>query len=251
MNAGIQFRDLRADQDSGLAEVIYHEILEPSFDANELETLDSFLHGLTAGGSYATWGLCAMDGDTPVGCVMGYPCPESRVLLIGYVAVRSGHRDRRMGGLLLDEAERRWYGKADLTLVVAEIDDPRHHLAAGDIDPERRVAFYARRGAQVVVGPYFQPRLAGEGKKRVYGIFLAVLSGSNGTVSAGPSVSARQIAAFLQEYFGGEERDCSRDEDAERRWLLDWYQGRETIRLHPIGRYAEIEIPQVPGRPAH
>ena len=78
----------------------------------------------------------------------------------------------------MDEARRQWYGKADLTLVLGEIDDPRFHPVVGDIDPERRVAFYARHGTQVVIGPYFQPRLEGEGKKRVYNLLLAVVYGS-------------------------------------------------------------------------
>ena len=71
----------------------------------------------------------------------------------------------------------------------------------GDIDPERRVAFYAGHGTQVVIGPYFQPRLEGAAKKRVYNLLLTVLYGSGGAISPGRSVSAGQLAAFLREYF--------------------------------------------------
>jgi GNAT superfamily N-acetyltransferase len=254
MNARIRCRDLRADADTSLIEATYHEVLEPSFSPDELDPLDTVLDGLAEDGSYECWGLCALDGETPVGCILGYPYPESRVLLIGYVVVRPGGRNRGVGGLLMDEARRQWYGKADLTLVVAEIDDPRFHPVVGDIDPERRVAFYARHGTQIAAGPYFQPRLEGEGKKRVYDMFLAVLYGSSGAISPGPSpsVSAPQLAAFLREYFpaSGEDSDWPTNEDAEGRWLLDWYRGRETIALHPISGYREIEIPRFPGRPA-
>jgi GNAT superfamily N-acetyltransferase len=248
MSTPIRFLDLRADTGAGLVEAVYHEILEPSFNSDELDTLDCLLDGLTTGGSYECWGLCALDGETPVGCMLGYPYPDSRVLLVGYLAVRPGERDRGIGGLLMDEVRRRWYGKRGLTLVVAEIDDPRHHPAAGAIDPERRVAFYERHEAQVVIGPYFQPRLEGESKGRVYGMFLAVLY--DGAASPGPSVSGGQIADFLVEYFAasGEGSDWPRAEDTEGRWLLDWYRGREAVGLHPIGRYAEIDIPQIPGR---
>jgi hypothetical protein len=251
MSAPIRFRDMRTEADASLIEVIYHELLEPTFGPDELDTLDCVLDGLTEGGSYEGWGLCALDGETPVGCVLGYPYPDSQVLLIGYLAVRRGARSRGVGGLLADEVGRRWYGKAGLTLVMAEVEDPRHHPVVGDIDPERRVAFYARRGAQIAAGPYFQPRLEGEGKKRVYDLFLTVLYGSSGAISPGHSVSARQLTAFLREYFAasGEGSDWPRDEDVEGRWLLDWYRGREMVGLHPIGGYSEIEVPRIADHP--
>ncbi|MGD0702857.1 MAG: GNAT family N-acetyltransferase [Trebonia sp.] len=252
MHAPIRFRDLRAEADAGLIEAVYHEILEPSFEPDELETLDSVLDGLMPGGSYEAWGLCAVDGEKAVGCIVGYPYRRSGVLLIGYVAVRSGLRSRGIGGLLLDEARRRWYGKPGISLVVAEIDDPRYHPPTGEIDAERRLAFCARHGMQVVIGPYFQPRLKGKGKMRVYGLFLAVLDGSNEATGPGQLVSARQLTEFFLEYFetSGEGSDWPRDEDKEGRWLLDWYRGREMVGLRPIGGYSQSEIPQVPGRPA-
>jgi GNAT superfamily N-acetyltransferase len=252
MDAPIRFRDLRADADADLIEAIYHEILEPSFDPDELETLDSVLDGLMPGGSYEVWGLCALDGEKAVGCILAYPYYGSGLLLIGYVAVRPGQRSRGIGGLLLDEARRQWYGKPGLTLVVAEIDDPRYHPPTGEIDAERRVAFCARHGMRLVTSPYFQPRLKGKGKKRVYGLFLAVLGGSNAATGAGQSVSAGQLSSFLLEYFAtsDEGSDWPRDEDEEGRWLLDWYRGRERVGLQPIDSYSKAGIPQVPGHPA-
>ena len=248
MNSLIRFRDLRANADTSLIKATYKEILEPSFSPDELDTLDCVLAGLTEGGSYECWGLCALDDQTPVGCILGYPFPESRVLLIGYIAVRPKLRSLGIGGLLMDEARRRWYGKAGLTLVLGEVDDPRFHRVVGDIDPERRVAFYARHGVQVVIGPYFQPRLEGEGKKRVYNLLLAVVYGSGEAISPEGSVAAGQLTAFLREYFAasGEDSDWPRDEDGEGRWLLDWYRNRKVVGLHPIGKCSEIEIPQVP-----
>jgi GNAT superfamily N-acetyltransferase len=251
MNAQPEIRDLRAEADGGLIERVYHEILEPSFGPDELDTLEFALDGLMPGGSYECWGLCALDDEAPVGCILGYPYPDSGVLLIGYIAARPGMRSRGVGGLLMDEARRRWYDRPDITLVVAEIEDPRFHPSVGDIDLERRIAFYAAHGTQVIVGPYFQPRLEGEGKNRVYDLFLSVLpSGAEG-VSPGDSMSARQVADFLLEYFAdsGEDSDWPLDEDKEGRWLLDWYRGRETVGLYPIGGYREAEIPRVPGRP--
>jgi GNAT superfamily N-acetyltransferase len=240
-----QIRNLRTGPDTSLIEAVYRDILEPSFEPNELDPLDVVLDGLTEGGSYECWGLCALDGDTPAGCVLGYPYPESGVLLIGYIAVRAGVRSRGVGGMLLEAARREWYGQAGLTLVLAEIDDPRYHPASGGIDPERRITFYARHQTQLVVGPYFQPRLDGEGKQRVYDMFLAVLNGDGKTSLPGPA-----IAAFLREYFtaSGEDGAWPLSDDSAGQWLLHWYDARETVGLQPIGDYQKAEIPRVPGR---
>lgn len=252
MLTGIKIRDMRTEVNVSLIADIYHEILEPSFGPDELDTLDAVLDGLIEGGSYEAWGLCALDGETPVGCILGYPYRESGVLLIGYVAAKPGRLGGGIGRLLMDKAEQEWYEKDEkdekkLTLVVAEIEDPRHHPVVGVIDPKRRAAFYARRGAQVVVGPYFQPRLDGEGKKRVYDLFLTVLHGSSGAISPENSVSAGQLATFLLEYFveSGEGSDWPRAEDEEGNRLLGWYRGREIVRLYPMGKYTEIEIPRI------
>lgn len=244
MSDPIQVRDLRAEADTSLITRVYRDILQPSFDDSELEALEVVLDGLTTGGSYECWGLCALDGDTPVGCILGYPYLASRVLLIGYMAVRSGLRSRGVGQTLLAEARRRWYGRGGLTLVLAEIEDPRYHPAVGEVDPARRVAFWARHGAQMVIGPYFQFRINGEGNKRVYDMFLAVLYGGDRAL-----VSAPQLAAFLTEYFEiGEGTHWPLAEDEEGRWLLDWYRDRETVDLQPIGEYSKAEIPRCPGR---
>ena len=88
MNSRIRCRDLRANAETSLIKATYKEILEPSFSLDELDTLDGVLAGLTEDGSYECWGLCALDDETPIGCILGYPFPESRVLLIGYIAVR-------------------------------------------------------------------------------------------------------------------------------------------------------------------
>jgi GNAT superfamily N-acetyltransferase len=240
-----QIRNLRTGPDTSLIEAVYRDILEPSFEPNELDPLDVVLDGLTEGGSYECWGLCALDGDTPAGCVLGYPYPESGVLLIGYIAVRADLRSRGVGGMLLEAARREWYGQAGLTLVLAEIDDPRYHPASGDIDPDRRITFYARHQTQLLVGPYFQPRLDGEGKQRVYDMFLAVLNGDGKTSLPGPT-----IAAFLREYFtaSGEDGDWPLAADPAGQWLLHWYGTRETVGLLPIDNYPKAEIPRVPGR---
>lgn len=242
MATGIQVRNMATEVSAGVVEGVYREILEPSFGPDELDTLATVREGLQEG---EAWGLCALDGEMPVGCALGYPFVESHVLLIGYVTVKSGLRSRGIGDLLLDEAQKRWYGQADL--VLAEIEDPRRHPAVGDIDPQRRAMFYARHGAQVVVGPYFQPRLDGEVKKRVYDLFLTVLSARSGVINPENAVPAGILTDFILDYFrqSGEGADWPRAEDEEGNRLLAWYRDRETVPLHPIGDYAQIKIPQL------
>jgi hypothetical protein len=45
MSASIQFRDMRA-ADAGFIELVYRELLEPSFSPDELDPLDVILDGL-------------------------------------------------------------------------------------------------------------------------------------------------------------------------------------------------------------
>ncbi len=242
MASPIQVDDMRSTVSAARYDEIYREILHPSFRPDELDPPSAVFDALAPDGRFQPSGLCAFDGDTPVGCVLAYPFPLSRVLLIGYVAVRSGYRGRGVGALLLDSAAQKWFGTADFTLVLAEVEDPRHHPVAGDIDPTRRVNFYARRGARVVLGPYFQPRLGEAGKKRVYDVFLTVLNSG----SAGDSVRAAQLESFLLEYFrgSGEGPDWPRCDDEEGTALLAWYRRRDVVALHPIGDYAGIEVPR-------
>ena len=244
---GIQVLDMRSEASASLIGDIYRQLLRPSFDSNELDSLETLVDGLAEDDSSGTWGLCAVDGETPLGCVLGYPYARSQVLLIGYVTVRPGLRNRGIGGLLMDQVEQRWYEKDDVVLVLAEVEDPRHHAATPDIDPKRRTAFYGRRGAQVIVGPYFQPRLDQEGKERVHNLFLTVLGGNSEAIAPENSVRSAVVADFLLEYFreSGEGSDWPRAGDEEGTRLLAWYRAREMVPLHPMADYAEVEIPRL------
>jgi hypothetical protein len=249
MTNSLKICDMRSEVSTSVIAEIYREILQPSFGPDELDTLDTVQDGLTDGGSYEAWGLCALDGETPVGCMLGYPFLESQVLLIGYVSVKPGLRGGGIGHVMMDAAQQRWYEKPGVALVVAEVEDPRRHPVDGDIDPKRRALFYARRGAQVVVGPYFQPRLEGEGKNRVHHLFLTVLSAARGTISSDNAVSAQMLANFMLDYFhdSGEGEDWPQPDDEEGNQLLSWYRSRTMVPLHPIGDYKEIRIPQTSG----
>jgi hypothetical protein len=237
--------NMRREVSPSVIERIYYELLEPSFGPNELDTLETLLDGLAEHGSYVAWGLCVLDSETPVGCILGYPTEQSGVLLIGYLVVNSGLRSQGTGSRLITEVRKQWFGNPDYTLVLAEVEDPRHYAAELGSDPVLRAKLYARQGMQVVVGPYFQPKLEGEGKKRVYNLFLTVLNESTDPATWPDSVPGKQIADFIIEYFqsSGEGEDWPRDDDEEGKQLLTFYQSRERIPLRPIGEWEHIEIP--------
>ena len=245
-------RDMRTEVSRSDIEQIYRELLEPSFGPDELDTIDSVLDGLTKGGSYEAWGLCVLDGETPVGCILGYPDEEAAVVLIGYLVVNRKRRSHGTGTALITEVRKRWFGDPAYTLVLAEVEDPRHHSVDRGSDPVRRVELYARQGMQVVVGPYFQPKLeadeeSGEEKHRVYHLFLTVLNESNDPATWQDSVSGDQIADFLLGYFrsSGEGGDWPREDDEEGKQLLAFYRNRERIPLRPISEWEDIEIPEL------
>jgi GNAT superfamily N-acetyltransferase len=237
--------DMRTDISTEQITAIYRDLLTKSFGPNELDTLDTLIDGLAPDGSYEAWGLCILDGETPVGCILGYPTERSKALLIGYLVVNPNLRSRGTGSRLITEVRKRWFGDPRYPLVLCEVEDPRHHPAVLGSDPVKRAELYARQGMQVVVGPYFQPKLDGTDKTRVYNLFLTVLNASNDPATWQDSVSGKQIADFLIEYFrsSGEGEDWPREDDEKGKQLLAFYQSRDRIPLQPIGEWQHIDIP--------
>jgi len=104
--------------------------------------------------------------------------------------------------------------------VLAEVEDPRHHVDP-DRDPHRRLAFYARHGALLLHRPYFQPLLR-PGRKRVYGMLLIVVAAPEAMV--GSAVRSAPVAGFLRAYFeeseAGTEGSAAGDEMMGRLWSV-------------------------------
>jgi GNAT superfamily N-acetyltransferase len=237
--------DMRTDITTDQIKTIYRELLAKSFGPNELDAEKTLLDGLAKDGSYEAWGLCVLDGETPLGCVLGYPDESSGVLLIGYLVVNPRLRGEGIGSRLIGEVQKRWFNRPEYPLVLSEVEDPRHHAVVMGGDPVKRVALYARQGMQVVVGPYFQPKLEGEGKTRVYNLFLTVVNASDDPTTWQDAVSGEQIANFLCEYFrsSGEGEDWPRDDDETGKELLAFYENNERVPLRPIGEWEHFDIP--------
>lgn len=242
----VEVRDLQADD--ALRE-IYEKVLEPAFPPDEIETFDVFRAAVMLGESdEGAFGLAVHDDvEGPLGCMVFYPFPASRVLLLGYIATRADRRSTGVGSLLYESARRRWFGDGAYDLVVAEVDDPRFFAEADGISPQRRIEFYSRVGGELIAGPYIQPRVR-EGADRVPDMLLVVLHAAGpAVVPPGRSVRSSAVLAFLEEYFRGEAPGSDVD-DREVDWLCGWYRQRETVELLPVGEYCSVELPRSPTR---
>jgi len=164
---------------------------------------------------------CDEDGLV-LGGATGEVYPVSRVLLLGYLAVRPGFRGRGVGSVLMAALRERWLGQD--TLAVLELDDPRYHAPHPDYgDPEARLRFYGASGVRLLAIPYFQPRLRGD-LPRGYHMLLGVIPPAGETLP--PAIPAGPVRAFLLEYFQDCEGGAVQD-DAEVRRLLDACGGLE------------------------
>jgi GNAT superfamily N-acetyltransferase len=164
---------------------------------------------------------CAADGLV-IGGALGEVYSASGVLLLGYLAVRPGFRGKGIGSVVMAALRERWLGQD--TLAVLEMDDPRYHAPHPDYgDPEARLRFYGAIGVRLLGIPYFQPRLRSH-LPRGYHMLLGVIPPTGATLPA--AIPARQVSAFLREYFEDCEGSAVHD-DAELRRLLDACRGSE------------------------
>ncbi|HEV2371967.1 MAG TPA: GNAT family N-acetyltransferase [Streptosporangiaceae bacterium] len=189
-------------------------------------------------------------GQQVLGGMVGETFPQSRVLLISWVAVRRGCRGLRVGSRLMEQAARDWYGQPGQQLVLAEVDDPRYR-SGQEQDPVERLRFYDRFGVRALASPYFQPSV-GPGFPHVYHLFLTSFDAGAPAVKpgAGPggAVDGQVVRAFLVEYLAASAAWCGHPgvlgTDAE--WLLSRYDGSD-IPLVPLMDYERLPDSAPPG----
>jgi len=194
---------------------LYEEILQPSFPPDELCTLES-VQFLAGSGRGLVWAAFA-DDDTILGAAVGDWDPDTRVMLLSWLAVRPGHRGGGIGGPLLDRAMAEWRTRHDPCLILAEVEDPAIHEASEDKgDPVARLRFYQRRGARALDIPYFQAAL-GPDKSRVRGLLLMVLHADPTFAGDQPdTVRGTVIRAYLETYQRVCEGEVGTDEESAR-----------------------------------
>lgn len=236
-------RAIQTTREGALLQAFYEEIMVEAFRPDEL------------GGPYWDPGkddptvrtiLALGPDETVLGGVVGEWFPRSEVLLIAWVAVRAGLRGQGIGSMLMQRAAEEWYGLPGTSLVVGELDDPRH-WPSEDQDPVARLRFYDRFGVKAMPTPYFQPAIGSE-YNPVYRMFLASFDPRASAIAPDGSVDGAVVREFIHEYLVGTSHLCGRggdlDEDGE--WLLSFYDGRP-IPLLPLLEYERIETPEPPG----
>lgn len=222
--------------EQGLVRQLYPDVLAPSFPPEELGRPweDDHVPGCPLL-------LVATDDecDEALGCAIGEVYPMSGTTLLGYLAVKPSARGCGVGSALLREFLDRW--QTEGALLLAELDDPRHHNAhVGFGDPWARIRFYKRFNLQALTAPYFQPGL--DGLSRAYHLMLCAFckpSPADGT----EAVDGEQLQAFLREYFVGCEGQSALD-DPELNWLLGFYRG--LVELVPLGDLDRVPHPDWP-----
>jgi len=245
----MQLRDLRVKFGLDLLHRVYAELLEPAFSVDELESEEFFRSSLVESDQDPqTLALVAVDpnsvpSDDPVGTVIGKWYQATGVLLIAYVTVRADRRGAGIGESLMRLAVERWFPSIGCTLVLGEIEDPRHF---DEQEAIRRLRFHGRVGGSLLRIPYFQPRLR-QDARRVHHMFLAVFASSAMARREG-GVDASLLRAFLKQYFAATEGAEAVRSDPSIAWLLRFYQG-DVIPLVAMARYLQVPDPEPPTEP--
>jgi hypothetical protein len=201
-------------------ERLYDEVLNPSFPVDEMVPRGRLLPRLAQEGS----GVCcrvAIDGDgRGVAAIIGDVYPATRVLLLSYLAVLSGLRDRGIGSGLARDAVPRWIVRYQPVLAVAEVEDPRFHddvEAAGHGDPDARMRLYDGFGGLILPVPYVQPALSGRADRVRHLLLMAFHIDPE--VCHDDRVDGELLVRFLTDYFAACEGNIP--DDAEFAGLIE------------------------------
>jgi len=226
------------DSSDPLLDTVFAEVLAPSFPADELGTVDGLRTGVADGSVVMT---AVVEHDRPLAVAVGEWSPESRVLLLAYLAARPGERSHGLGGRLLGVVNGAWRERFTPLLTLAEIEHPGVHGPSEAYgDPAKRLRFYARHGVRALALPYFQPALTAGGS-RVYGLLLSVLAMVPAASGAGPdTVDPAPVREFLTEYLEATEGGVGDDPATKALWsALDRPGG---VPLLPLDDLAALPV---------
>jgi GNAT superfamily N-acetyltransferase len=211
-------------------DLIYEQVLQPSFPANELVTVEALRAGVASG---LTRVHAAFDATDPVGVAVAEWSPATRVLLLAYLAVVPGRRSAGLGQLLLGHVTGPLREEFGARAVLTEIKHPAGHRGSEAYgDPMGRLRFYARNGGLALAVPYFQPALR-RGSERVYGVILAALwLGPEGGGLDQDTADATMVRDYLAQYLHDTEGGIGDDEPTREEWAaLDRTDGIPLMSL--------------------
>ena len=234
--------DLVSVDTGPLLDKVYEVVLSPSFQPNELGTLEGLRSGVDSGEARV---LAVLDeSGAPVGAAVCEWSEDSRVLLLAYLAVLGPYRSHGLGGRLLGHVTGALREELRPRAILAEFEHPAvYEGSAAFGDPLARLRFYARHGGRALLMPYFQPALK-PGATRVFGLILGVLwLGADGAGASADTIDPELVKEFLTEYFVGTEGTLPDDEQVRLEWAaLDRPEG---VPLVALGDGSTIPISRV------
>jgi GNAT superfamily N-acetyltransferase len=232
-------RIVEVGSDSLLVGEIYSDLFLQAFNADELVSRDQLQAGLRGGLGILT---AVLDRKgRPLAAAFGEWDPDSRVLLLSYIAVHREQRSMGLGGLLMGEIGGAWQDRYHPELTLAEIEHPLAHYRGPNPnhgDNFARMRFYGRHGARALDLPYFQPALR-PGAERIYGMVLIALAPLSERERGG-FVAAAPVRAFLTGYFLSCEGAVGTDSASRQLWQAVDHPGG--IRLLPLDDPAALQV---------
>jgi hypothetical protein len=226
---------------TSLLDRLYREILVPSFRRDELDPYEMMASSLTEDAPTTDIAAAWKDPGEILGAIVGDWFPRDRVYLLSYLAVRAGQRSGGAGTSLMQQLPI-WSRARGALVTLAEVDDPRQHVADPSIgDPLARLSFYRRFGAQLLDLPYFQPRLTAKGQ-RAHGMLLLAFDVDPDAFVDGPDLALRGdiVEGFLRRYFADAEGWDETKDDPDLARLLDRASSAAGVRLLPVEQYIKV-----------
>jgi GNAT superfamily N-acetyltransferase len=234
-----------------LLDVLYREILVPSFRQEELDPLPVIAAAFAEDPPLLDIAAARDAAGEIVGAMVCEWSPSTGVYLLSYLAARPGLRSRGVGTALMRHLPV-WSRARGAVVTLAEVDDPRCHGDEGLVgEPAARLAFYGRFGARVLDLPYFQPGLAGG--RRAHGMLLLAFDVDPAGLAPGsvPALRGDLLGRWLREYFAGSEHVPGREEgagDPDLARLLHQASATAGVRLLPLERYTDVTPDAESGR---
>ncbi len=235
-------RNLASERDDGLLRQFHRDVLEPSFDPDELASVGWIAEGLRGEGETDVLAHVALGPDGEVqGGIVAEIYRECGVLLIGYLAVRPDLRGRGIGTLLMREVAPRFYEDPRVVLAVGEVHDPRAWSGIAGEEPLARLRFFERVGGRVLGVPFIQPALW-EGGARVPGFLLLVFHADPSVCierDGRTSISAVLVESFVRGYFESAEGP-PRPADEQYASLVKRIRESPEIDVLPVSEYERV-----------
>jgi GNAT superfamily N-acetyltransferase len=218
------------DDDPGLLQRAFDEVLRPSFSIEELPGFGSLMGALEGHGFIS---IATDDDGVPLAVGLSESDSTTQIGLLGYLATRPDRRSGGVGGALLSHMQERWAAEP-VTMVLAEVHDPRAWPETDDERAAARLRFYERAGGRLLMAPWVQPSLS-VGAARVNDMLLLILSEKpEGQEAIDPANLRLWTLGYYMEAEGGEPEDATYV-------ALQQRMAGGRIEIMPVSAYRDLE----------